>query len=71
MALVWYAILFRAWATSSNAVKLPTVLLRSWGVNRWTWNRAVSRLERAGLIEIERGPGQAVTCHLVHPPGDL
>jgi hypothetical protein len=48
-ALVWYAVLYRTWAEKSKTVRLPTKLLRSWGVDRWTWWRALIRLEQAGL----------------------
>jgi hypothetical protein len=67
VALVWYALLYRAWAEKSDAVKVPTTLLRSWGVHRLTWIRAVNRLERAGLIQTQRQRGRAVICYFMRP----
>jgi hypothetical protein len=67
-ALVWYALLFRAWTEKSDTVRVPTALLRSWGVNRKTWARALTRLERAGLIQTERRHGKSVVCRLLRPP---
>jgi hypothetical protein len=64
-ALVWCALLYREWAEKRSTVRLPTALLRSWGINRWTWGRALARLERAKLITVERRPGQAARVTLV------
>ena len=58
-ALVWYGLLHREWAERRRTVRLPTALLRSWGVDRWAWGRALVHLERAGLITVERRPGCA------------
>jgi hypothetical protein len=37
VALVWYALNFRKWAEKSDTIRMPTALLRSWGVKRKTW----------------------------------
>jgi hypothetical protein len=64
-ALVWCALLYREWAEKRGTVRLPTALLRSWGINRWSWGRALARLEKAGLVTVERRPGQAARVTLV------
>jgi hypothetical protein len=67
-ALVWYAVLYRAWAEKSKTVRVPTKLLRSWGVGRWNWSRALVQLEQAGLIQIdERRHGGAAKVTLLPP----
>ena len=64
-SLVWYALLYRAWIEKSRTVRLPTKLLQSWGVLRGTRSRAITRLERAGLIRVERGAGKAARVTLL------
>lgn len=64
-ALVWCALLYREWAEKRSTVRLPTALLRSWGINRWTWGRALAHLEEAELVTVERRPGRAARVTLV------
>jgi hypothetical protein len=64
-ALVWYALCYRAWAEKSRTVRLPTKLLQSWGVHQKPRSRAIARLERAGLIRVERAPGRAARVTLL------
>jgi hypothetical protein len=67
-ALVWYALLYRVWAEKVKTIRVPTKLLRSWGVGRWTWSRALRELEQAGLIKIyERRHGCAAKVTLLSP----
>jgi hypothetical protein len=67
-ALVWYALLYRVWAKKSKTIRIPTKLLRSWGLSRWSWSRALVRFEQAGLIRIEeRRKGGAAKVTLLPP----
>jgi hypothetical protein len=67
-ALVWYALLYRVWAEKSKTVRVPTKLLRAWGVERRNWSRALTRLEQADLIRIdERRHGNAARVTLLPP----
>jgi hypothetical protein len=65
-ALVWCALIFRAWEVKSNTIRVPTALLRSWGVSRWAWQRALAKLDRRGLIRIDEfKPGRAAQVTLL------
>jgi hypothetical protein len=65
-ALVWCALIYQAWKNKSNAIRVPTALLRSWGVSRWTWARTLTKLDRGGLIRIdELKPGKAARITLL------
>ena len=68
--LVWIALRYECWRQKGNTIRLPTVLLRSWGLkNRKAWARALARIERAGLARVEHHPGRAarVTFTLPQP----
>jgi hypothetical protein len=64
-ALVWYALLYRSWAEKAQTVRVPTKLLRSWGLERRVWARALVRLEWAGVIRVERRSGTAARVTLL------
>jgi hypothetical protein len=48
--LVWVALMWRMEIEKKATIKLPTKKLREWGVNRWTWTRALRRLEADGCL---------------------
>jgi hypothetical protein len=68
-ALVWFALLYRARLMKTNTIAVPATLLKSWGVSRFVWLRALTHLERAGLVRIERRQGKTAVVTLVrHRP---
>jgi hypothetical protein len=67
--LVWYALLYRAWAEKRDTVAVPTTLLGSWGLDRSARWRALTRLARAGLVRLEpQGAGKTSKATLLRPP---
>ena len=65
-ALVWCALIYQAWKEKSDTIRVPTALLRSWGVSRSVWHRALARLHRRGLIEVEFKTGSAAKVTLLY-----
>jgi DNA-binding transcriptional ArsR family regulator len=53
-AFVWQYIHYRVWAELSRTVVLPSQTLAAAGVSRQVKYRALARLERAGLIKVEK-----------------
>ena len=52
--LVWFEILYRVWKTGKMTVELGNKTLGGMGVSRWAKYRALTSLEKAGLIRVER-----------------
>jgi hypothetical protein len=52
-AAIWY----QAGLRSSYHVRVSTRLMREFGIDRWVMYRALTALEKAGLIEVERHSG--------------
>jgi hypothetical protein len=51
-----------------NPIKLTTEALKSSGLTRWQKERALRRLERAGIIRVERKRGRCpLVTHLWYP----
>jgi hypothetical protein len=69
---LWFAIRMQAKLERQPWVRIRTHLRVSLGfTNRAAHSRAVTELERAGLIEVERRPGYAPRVRLVpRPAGD-
>jgi hypothetical protein len=57
--MVGYLILYHAWKTGSQSVRVTTVALRPLKVSRWAKWRALQELERLGLIRVQRAGGRA------------
>ena len=53
-AMVWFYIHYRVWAERNRTVPLATKTLAGIGVDRKVKYRALTRLEQAGLIRVER-----------------
>jgi hypothetical protein len=51
-ALVWVALMWRARIERRHTVKLPTKLLKLWGVSHQTYTAALRRLEAAGHVRV-------------------
>jgi hypothetical protein len=49
-------LLWEAWRSQSNRVKLANVGMEEHGVSRWNKHRALKQLVEAGLISIEQQP---------------
>jgi hypothetical protein len=49
-------LLWEAWRSQSNRVKLTNVGLKEHGVSRWSKQHALDQLAEAGLISTERRP---------------
>jgi hypothetical protein len=56
MALVAIELLYARWKTKSLTFPLPNGRLTKLGINRKTKQRALRRLEAAGLITVEQVP---------------
>jgi hypothetical protein len=66
--LVWVALRYERWRQKGNTIRLPTALLRSWGLkSRTARARALARIERAGLVRVERRPGRAARVTFTSP----
>jgi hypothetical protein len=61
---IW--LVYRAWKTKSNTVVLSTGHLEAHGISRWSKQRALRKLETAGLIEVRRQHGRAPVVTLLH-----
>jgi hypothetical protein len=61
---IW--LLYRAWETKSNTVVLSTGQLEAYGISRWSKQRALRKLETAGLIEVRRQHGRAPVVTMLH-----
>jgi hypothetical protein len=59
--MIW--LLYRAWKTGSNTVVLSNRPIHY--INRSTKRRALLKLEKAGLIRVDRGRGRAPVVTLV------
>jgi hypothetical protein len=66
-ALVWIALQYERWRRKGDTIPLPTALLRSWGLNRFVWMRALTRIERAGLVHVDRHSGGAARVTFTSP----
>ena len=68
-ALVLYlAIWHRADLRRSPEVSLPTDYLAGWGIDKDAKRRAITALERAGLVRVlDRGPGRSRKVALIKP----
>lgn len=44
--------------TKSNKIKMQGGILKDLGINRKAYSRAIEKLEEAGLISVDRKPGQ-------------
>jgi hypothetical protein len=53
-AFVWLYLHYRVWAEGTRTVPLPNKSLTKAGVSRQVKYRALTRLERAGIIRVER-----------------
>jgi hypothetical protein len=51
-ALVWVALVWRAHIEKRHTIKLPTKLLKSWGVGHQTYTKALRRLVAAGHVRV-------------------
>jgi hypothetical protein len=49
-----------AWQAKSATFPLSNELLTRYGINRWAKYRTLNRLEKAGKISLQTGPGKAV-----------
>jgi hypothetical protein len=65
--LVWLALRYERWRLKSSTIRLPTVLLRSLGLNRFAWMRALTHIERAGLARVDRRQGRAARVTFTSP----
>ena len=59
--LLWY----RAGLTKSRTVTLPSALLGSHGISRWTKYRSLRALEQAGLVTLEISSGRTTRITLL------
>ena len=65
-ALVYIELLHRSWKAKSTTFLFPNSALSKLGVTRETKRRALSDLERAGLITVERPPKKTPRVTLLH-----
>jgi hypothetical protein len=67
---VWQLIHHQFRMTRKSEITLPTWMLAQCGMTRWTLYRALTDLERVGLIQTDRGRGhgKAVRISLVELP---
>ena len=49
---------FIAGLTNSTTIKMQGAVLKDLGVSRQGYSKGLSELEKAGLVRVERGPGQ-------------
>jgi Mn-dependent DtxR family transcriptional regulator len=64
MALVAIELLHAAWKAHSSSFPLPNGRLARLGVSREVKRRALQKLERAGLITVDRRHGKTPTVTL-------
>jgi hypothetical protein len=62
---VGVAIWYQAGLKKSQRVKLPSSLLRAFGINRHSGYRALRELERAGLLKVERRRGECPVVEII------
>jgi len=62
--LVWLQYL--AWKHKNLTFPVSNVPLARYGINRWMKYRALAKLEAAGLIKVEYGPGRATIVTLLN-----
>jgi hypothetical protein len=62
---VGVAIWYQAGLKKSQRVKLPSSLLRAFGINRHSGYRALRELERAGLLKVERHRGGCPVVEII------
>ena len=62
---LYLAIQHRCDLQRSQIMTLPSVYLRSWGLNKDAKSRALAQLEGAGLIALERRPGRPAVVTLL------
>ena len=65
--LVWIALRYERWRQKGNTIRLPTALLRLWGLSRFAWARALIHLERVGLLRVDRRQGRAPRVTFTSP----
>lgn len=59
------ALRFIAGIKKDNRIKMQGAVLKELGISRQTYNNGLKQLERAGLVTIEKGPGQTPIVTLV------
>ena len=64
-ALVCIWLLYLSWKTGSKTFALPNGELRKMGISRQTKRRALTALERAGLLKVERLTRKSVVVTLL------
>jgi DNA-binding MarR family transcriptional regulator len=64
-AVVWVLLQHMAWRAKSKTFPFPNGLLERLGVERRAKNRALQKLERAGIITIKRRSGRAPVITLI------
>ncbi len=62
---LYLAIRHRADLCGSPEVTLPTKYLADWGIDKFSKHRALTALERAGLVRAERCPGRTTRVTLI------
>ena len=68
IAMVLTVLIYQAWKTRSSTFPLSNELLRPYGVARWSKYRVLARLEKAGLIRIQRQHKKAPVITLLVKP---
>jgi hypothetical protein len=67
-ALITSLLVYLSWKAKSPTFTLSNDCLRQFGVNRKAKYRVLARLEKAGLIRVQRTSGRALIVTLVVPP---
>ena len=68
---LYLAIRHRADLCGSPEVTLPTNYLADWGIDKYSKHRALTALERVGLVRTERCPGHTTRVTLNDPRSAL
>jgi hypothetical protein len=63
--MVFTLLVYLAWKAEGSAFILSNDHLKQFGINRWTKYRALTRLEKAGIIRVRRDPGKATVVALL------
>ncbi len=64
-AMIWVLLQHMAWRAKSMTFPFPNSVLERLGVERRAKNRALQKLERAGIITIKQKPGCAPVVTLL------
>lgn len=56
---------------STKGFVIPHKLMKEFRVSRHTVNTTLSNLEKAGLVQLEKGRGKSIKIHLLMIPVDL